>query len=348
MRGDARLLALLRRSGQLTRAQARSVLKAQQTAVSQGQKCPLIGEVLVQSGYVSRERLEQVLWEQAERRGGEGIPSGKSVILLRRRWAHPLEAVMAVCTLAAAFLASSTALFLFETRLTTAAIASFAAAFVVYPSLLLLAVRVAKSPLCAVQRPFPGKAVHSADGSAASTPRAEAKASESPITLDPRQHALQLMVWVEALRREADPVAGKTRMRRFLEFLHLPLRRKTHRIAKRCVEATLSKEEDKDFFMLVKKKAALFARDALDRPAAVKMLDAAYRQRSIEEDFLEAVKRHIKALAKRDPEILDQSERLIQVIEELRLERGVSVQGIGDEPSASGPGSAENDRDNGT
>lgn len=156
------------------------------------------------------------------------------------------------------------------------------------------------------------------------------------MTYDPKQHDNHAIVRYEGRPNKADRPAEKTRMRRFLEFLHLSSR-KTHELGEAYAVAEVAKKQN-EAVKVAAEAAERATRADLNRTEEVKMVNEEIRQIFSNEDVPdEAVKMQLKALAKRHPEIIEQSEKIDQLVERLRLTRGTQIRIVEDEPAASGP-----------
>ncbi len=159
------------------------------------------------------------------------------------------------------------------------------------------------------------------------------------MTWNADQHDDHAIVRLEGRPNEADRPAEKTLMRRFLEFLRL-VPRKTDEVAQTYVAAEVIKEPN-EAVKITAEAAELAARADLTRTVEVTIVNDEIRRIVADESLpIEAVKMQLRALVKAHPEILEQSEKIDQLIEKLRLERGLRVQIVQDEPAASGPPSA--------
>ena len=155
------------------------------------------------------------------------------------------------------------------------------------------------------------------------------------MTYDPDQHDDHAIVRYEGRPNEADRPAEKTRMRRFLELLHL-VSRKTTEVAEAYADAEVTKKEN-EAVKIAAQAAEIAARADLTRTIEVKVVNDEIRRIFSEEDMpVETVKMQLKALAERHPEILEQSEKIEQLVERLRLRRGAQFQIVEDQPAASG------------
>lgn len=158
------------------------------------------------------------------------------------------------------------------------------------------------------------------------------------MTWNPDQHDDHAIVRFEGRPNEADRPAEKTLMRRFLELLHL-VSRKSSEVAEAYADAEVTKKEN-EAVKIAAQAAEIATRADLNRAEEVKIVNEEIRRIFTNEDVpVEAVKMQLQALAKAYPEILEQSERINQMIEELRIKRGARLQIIQDEPAASGPAS---------
>lgn len=159
------------------------------------------------------------------------------------------------------------------------------------------------------------------------------------MTWEPDQHDDHAIVRYEGRPNKADRPAEKTRMQRFLEFLHL-VPRKTDEVAVAYHDAEVV-EKPNEAVKIAAQAAEMAARADLTRTVEVKVINDEIERIVTNESLpMEAVKMQLRALVKAHPEILEQSEKIDQLIERLRLQRGIRVQIVQDEPATSGPPSA--------
>lgn len=156
------------------------------------------------------------------------------------------------------------------------------------------------------------------------------------MTWDPDQHDDHAIVRYEGRPNEADRPAEKTRMRRFLEFLRL-LPRKTDEVAVAYDDAEVV-EKSNEAVKIAAQAAEMAARADLTRTVEVTVVNEEIERIVTNRSLpMEAVRMQLRTLAKAHPEILEQSDKIDQLIERLRLQRGLRVQIVEDQPAASGP-----------
>lgn len=144
------------------------------------------------------------------------------------------------------------------------------------------------------------------------------------------------IVRYEGRPNEADRPAEKTRMRWFLEFLRL-VPRKTDEVADVFHDAEVV-EEPNEAVKNAAQAAEMAARADLTRTVAVTVVNDEIERIVTNKSLpVEAVKMQLRTLVKAHPEILEKSEEIDQLVERLRLKRGLRLQIAQDEPAASGP-----------
>ena len=154
------------------------------------------------------------------------------------------------------------------------------------------------------------------------------------------QHDDQAIVRYEGRPNEADRPAEKTCWQRFLEFVHLSSR-KTQELGEAFADAEVAKKRNKAV-KVAAEAAELAARADLNRAKELRVVNEEIRKIFSDGSLPpEAIKMQLRALAKVHPEILEKVEDIESLVERLRLQRGLHLQIVQDEPAASAPPSAE-------
>lgn len=160
------------------------------------------------------------------------------------------------------------------------------------------------------------------------------------MTWNPEQPDDHAIVRYDGRPHEADRPAEKTRWRRFLEFLHLTSRT-AHGLSQAYAEAEVVKKRN-EAVKVAAEAAEIAARADLTRSKVVTVLSDQIERIVTNEDLPEeAVRMQLSLLAKSHPEILEQVDKIEQIVETLRLKRGTRLQIVQDEPAASGPTAGE-------
>jgi len=155
------------------------------------------------------------------------------------------------------------------------------------------------------------------------------------MTWKPDQDDDHAIVRYEGRANDPNRPAEKSRMRRFLELLHL-VSRKTSDVAEAYADAEVTKKEN-EAVKIAAQAAEIATRADLNRTEELKIVNDEIRRIFSDEELPEdAVKMQLGVLAQRHPEILAQSKRIDEIIEKLRLTRGAQVQLLEDEPAQSG------------